>query len=323
VNTGRYIEFTNRDENILRGILHEPPAGKAVGVCILLLSPGIKGRVGPHRLYLKIAERLTPLGFHVLRFDFHGLGDSGGEVAEVALADMYNTVQGGRYIGDTVSAMDWMAKEAGIRRFVGSGLCGGSISALLTAAEDSRIECLLGIGIPTALDGGPENWGRSLTTGQLQELRGGYLRKLMAPRSWMRLLTGRTNYSVLWRSLRSKPAAPAAVTPASASPPNDNANPRFAPAFRRVLESKRPMLLIFSANDRLHHEFEEKLERRHPDLASQRGHLYETAVIPQANHVLADRSSVAQLLDHAERWLIRLYHPRSPRVEAPCAPQGG
>lgn len=310
MNTSRCVAFPNQHGDILRGILHEPAAGEAIGVCMLLLSPGIKGRVGPHRLYLKIAERLTPLGFHVLRFDFHGLGDSGGTVAEVALADMYNTVQRGRYVGDTVSAMDWMEKEVGIRRFVGSGLCGGSISALLTAAEDSRIECLLGIGIPAALDGGPENWGRSLTAGQLKELRVGYIRKLLDPRSWMRLLTGRTNYSVLWRSLRSRrpeSTEPPQVKSASTSHPDDNANPLFAAAFRRVLDSKRPMLLIFSGNDRLHHEFEEKFEIRHPDLASQRGHLYETVVIPQANHVLSDRTSVAQLLDHADRWLVHLY----------------
>jgi pimeloyl-ACP methyl ester carboxylesterase len=308
VDTGRFISFANKHGQILRGLLHEP-SGEAIGVCILLLSPGIKGRVGPHRLYLKIAERLTPLGFHVLRFDYHGLGDSDGEISEVALADMYNTVHGGRYVGDTISAMDWMQSESGIRRFIGSGLCGGSISALLTAAEDARIECLLGIGLPTALDGGPENWGKSLTSGQLQELRGSYLRKLLDARSWLRLLTGKTNYSVLWRSLRPKPAAPAPIPKDVVAHPADNANPRFAPAFRQVLESNRPMLLIFSGNDRLHHEFEEKFEARHSDLASQRGSLYQTVVIPQANHVLSDSESVTALLDHAERWLLQRYRP--------------
>jgi len=43
VKTGRCIAFANNDGQILRGILHELAAGEAVGVCILLLSPGIKG----------------------------------------------------------------------------------------------------------------------------------------------------------------------------------------------------------------------------------------------------------------------------------------
>ena len=105
---------------LLRGILHEPDASVALGVCVLLLSPGIKGRVGPHRLYLKIAARLAPLGFHVLRFDYHGLGDSEGEISELVLVDMYNTIHGGRYTGDTVAAMDWMQEtvwHSALRRF--------------------------------------------------------------------------------------------------------------------------------------------------------------------------------------------------------------
>jgi dienelactone hydrolase len=138
---------------------------------VLLLSPGIKGRVGPHRLYLSIAARLVPLGFHVLRFDYYGLGDSEGELSERALADMYNSIQAGRYIGDTIAAMDWMQRTLEIRRFVGSGLCGGSISALATAEVDRRIECLLGMGLPTVLEGGPENWARILTKHQIVSLR--------------------------------------------------------------------------------------------------------------------------------------------------------
>lgn len=294
----------------MRGILHEPDPAATRGVCVLLLSPGIKGRVGPHRLYLKIAARLVPMGFHVLRFDYYGLGDSEGTVSEHALADMYNTIQGGRYVDDTVAAMDWIQTTLRIKRFVGSGLCGGSISALLTAERDSRIECLLGIGLPAVLDGGPANWERSLTKGQLEMLRGDYLRKLLDPKSWTRLLSGKTNYSVLWRSLtKTRTAAPPQSAGNGRLPP-DNANPRFAPAFRSLLESQRPMLLLFSGNDRLHFEFEEKFEARNIDLKDQRGRLYEVLVIPQANHVLSDSASTHALLDRAEQWLIHRYGQR-------------
>jgi pimeloyl-ACP methyl ester carboxylesterase len=310
MNPARSVAFPNKSGQLLHGILHEPDSSAALGVCVLLLSPGIKGRVGPHRLYLKIAARLAPMGFHVLRFDYHGLGDSEGEISERMLVDMYNTIHGGRYTGDTIAAMDWMQERFGIRRFVGSGLCGGSISALLTAAQDSRIECLLGIGLPTALDGGPDNWGKSLTRGQLETLRRGYLRKLVDPRAWVRLLSGKTSYAVLWRSLRRPDSRPTASLPGSVPTAADNANPRFAPAFRRVIESARPMLLIFSGNDRLHDEFEEKFEARNPDLAGHRNGLYEIALIPNANHILSDRASVAALLDSAERWLTARYRHR-------------
>jgi pimeloyl-ACP methyl ester carboxylesterase len=288
---------------LLRGILHEPDQSVARGVCILLLSPGIKGRVGPHRLYLKIASRLVSLGFHVLRFDYDGLGDSEGEISERALADMYVTIQGGRYIDDTIAAMDWAQQSLRIDRFVGSGLCGGSLSALLTAECDSRIECLLGIGIPAILDGGPANWQRSLTNGQLNRLRDGYLRKILDPSSWIRLLSGRTSYKLLWRSLRGSRPAPLPQSAENGRFPSDNSNPRFAPAFRSLIVSERPMLLVFSGNDRLLFEFQEKFEARHADLAAHRGGLYETFVIPDANHVLSENASVQALLDRAEQWL--------------------
>ena len=310
----RIVSFPNRAGLQLRGILHEPDPAKARGVCVLLLSPGIKGRVGPHRLYLKIAARLVPLGFHVLRFDYYGLGDSEGEIIERALADMYVTIQGGRYVDDTIAAMDWAQQTLHIRRFVGSGLCGGSLSALLTAERDPRIECILAIGIPAVLDGGPANWERFLTTGQLANLRSGYLRKLVDPRSWQRLLSGKTNYSVLWRSLRKKTTLleprPATDSP---NPPSDNANPRFCEAFRTMIESRRPMLLIFSENDRLHFEFQEKFEARNVELTAQRGRLYETVVIPHANHVLSDGASMRAMLDRTEHWLLHHFEPKLPR----------
>jgi len=313
VSNGRYVEFPNPQGQLLRGIVHEPDLRLERRICVLLLSPGIKGRVGPHRLYLKLAARLVPLGFHVLRFDYYGLGDSSGELGEKELAQVYASIQTGRYVDDTIAAMNWAQEVLGISRFVGSGLCGGSISALLTAAKDPRIECLLGIGLPTALDGRPENWASSLTQGQLDDLRGGYKRKLLDPRSWLRLLSGKTDYAALWRSLRGKHAKSPAQLSKSASPPEDNTNPHFAPAFRAVIESGRQMLLVFSANDRMHYEFQEKFEARHPDLASVREGMYETVVIEKANHVMSDRASVGALLDHADRWLTNRYGP--PRQE--------
>ena len=299
----RIVSFPNRAGMLLRGILHEPDPSVARGVCVLLLSPGIKGRVGPHRLYLKIAARLVPLGFHVLRFDYYGLGDSEGEITERALADMYVTIQCGRYIDDTVAAMDWVQQSLRINRFVGSGLCGGSLSALLTAERDSRIECLLGIGIPAILDGGPANWQRSLTRGQLNRLRNGYLRKVLDPRSWIRLLSGRTNYELLWRSIRKNRPERPAQSPENGRLPSDNSNPHFAPAFLSLIESGRPILLVFSGNDRLHFEFQEKFEARQVDLTAKSGRLYETCVIPGANHVLSENASVKEFLDRAEEWL--------------------
>lgn len=310
---GSITEFENAQGHRLRGVLHEPPPNTARGVCILLLSPGIKGRVGPHRLYLKLADHLLPMGFHVLRFDYSGLGDSEGQLTERVLADMYNSIQAGRYVGDTIAAMDWMQRTHGIRRFVGSGLCGGSISALVTAESDPRIECLLGIGLPTVLEGGPENWARILTQQQIESLRGSYVRKVLDPKSWARLLSGKSDYKVIWRIVRNWMARRRRRTAAANAVPAktevDSTNPRFASAFLSMLRSGRPMLLLFSGADRLHGQFQENFEAHHADRLAPFKHLYEVHVIANANHVLSDRAWVAESLQVASRWLDARYPP--------------
>jgi len=306
------VSFQNPRGEWLHGMLHAPAAGAARGVCVLLLSPGIKGRVGPHRLYLKLAEPLVAAGFHVLRFDYYGLGDSEGTLGERVMADMYNSIQGGRYVEDTIAAMDWMAQHHGIARFVGSGLCGGSISALLTAQADPRVDSLLGIGLPSTLEGGTQNVDRFMTRGQLRREGQGYLRKILRPDAWKRFLSGKSGYRLIVRALRelvlptrAKPAPPAAP---GAAP--DNANPLFAPAFRAMLEARRPILLNFSSGDRHRFNFGEKFEERYAEAIARIGHPYELHLIDGANHVLSDARWIGQMVETSLRWLDRHY-PRA------------
>jgi pimeloyl-ACP methyl ester carboxylesterase len=306
----RCVSFQNRDGLSLHGLLHEPVPSEARGVCVLLLSPGIKGRVGPHRLYVKLSERLARLGFHVLRFDYHGLGDSEGELSERVLVDMYNSIHGGRYVGDTIAAMDWVQRTLGIERFVGSGLCGGSISALLTAEADRRIECLVGIGLPTVLEGGPENWARAITQHQVAAMSGTYFSKLADPKAWLRLLSGKSSYRVIWRVIhdrfrpRGDPPGSDAPAPKAAV---DSTNPRFASAFMTMLETGRPMMLFYSGADRLRAQFAENFESHHAERLERYRSLYEIKVIARANHILSDPAWVAELSDGAEAWLAGRY----------------
>ncbi len=305
------VSFRNTRGETLHGMLHAPSAEVRRGVCILLLSPGIKGRVGPHRLYLKLAGPFVAAGFHVLRFDYYGLGDSEGTLGERVMADMYNSIQGGRYIEDTIAAMDWMAKHHGISRFVGSGLCGGSISALLTAQADPRVEALLGIGLPSTLEGGPQNVDRFMTRGQLRREGQSYLRKILRPDAWKRFLSGRSGYGLIVRALKElvlpTQAKPAAQVATDAVP--DNVNPLFAPAFRAMLEARRPILLNFSSGDRHRFNFGEKFEERYAEVIARIGHPYELQLIEGANHVLSDPRWIELMLGTSLRWLDRHYPP--------------
>jgi len=296
---------------MLHGMLHRPSPEFARNVCVLLLSPGIKGRIGPHRLYLKLAERFASKGFHVLRFDFHGLGDSAGKVEHEVLADLYNSIQGGRYVHDTIDAMDWMQERNGVDRFVGSGLCGGSITALLAGAGDRRMIALLGIGLPVVLDGGEAHWGRFLTAHQKHLARQQLIQRLARPWTWAKFLSGRSNYTVIWRVIRQLLGLRDAQISAAASSKRaiDDTNPLVAPAFLTLLRSGRHALLAYSGADRLLSQFQEKLEGRHRAQLDTLASMYHVHVIDGANHILSDPNAVTDLQKGAESWLDEILPP--------------
>jgi len=308
------VTFPNKRGEQLFGILHRPERPRA-DAAILLLSPGVKMRVAPHRLYNKMTARFVALGYPVLRFDFHGLGDSAGDAPDRLLADLYGATQVGRYVDDTVAAMDWMQKTHGTARFVAAGLCGGALTGLLAAQNDPRITSLLGLSIPVILDGSNIDATRYMTMAQLQGTRNRYLRKLRlwkpdVWRSWWRLLTMQSHYSLILKSF-TKPLAEKirrpAETPAAAAPTpvQDNTNPHFAPAFERMLSTSRRMLLIFAESDRLLHDFEVKFRQRHQPTIDRYKDYYDVHIVPKSNHVYSFPEWQEEMLGRACQWLER------------------
>jgi alpha/beta superfamily hydrolase len=310
------VSFVNKSGQRLFGILHQPGGDRAADVAIILLSPGVKMRVAPHRLYNKMADRFVALGYPVLRFDFFGLGDSEGTVDEALLADLYGAVQVGRYVDDTIAAMDWLQQTEGITRFVVSGLCGGAITGLLAGVKDERIVGLLALAIPVILDGSNIDFTRHMTDAQLQGTREGYLRRLnlldrRVWRSWWRFITFRSHYSLIARSLvkpitariRSQGGTPSAGAPA----PLDNTNPYFAPALLHMLSKSCPVLLIFAGADRLYWEFESKFMKRHEATLEPFASWYAIHVTPDSNHIFSFPEWQTDMLDRSSQWLAHYF----------------
>jgi hypothetical protein len=303
------VTFTNRKGLKLFGILEMPDAPSVGDLAVLLLSPGVKMRVGPQCLYRNMAAEFLDLGLPVLRFDCYGLGDSEGTLSEELLRDVYNHLEVGRFVDDTIDAMDWMQKEHGTRRFILSGLCGGAITGLLAGEGDRRVVGLLGIGLTAILASRAADASRYMTTGQLQDMRQMYVRRLLSPEAWYRLFTLKADYRLIGRLIRStflRPAKGPSRAPAPAVPPaDDNANPRFPPAFFSMLSTKRPMLLVFGGSDRLQWEFEEKFVARHRERLASLPPVYDVHIVPHANHVLSTIDWQRDMLDASRAWLQR------------------
>ena len=301
------VTFPNQSGLTLVGVVHEPePHAPRRDVGVILLSPGVKMRVAPQRLYLRIAEMLTGIGFTVLRFDFYGLGDSEGTVNEPLLKDLYGSIQVGRYIGDTRDAIKWFQRTYGFRSVIVGGLCGGAITGLLAAAEEPAVCGVLGYGVPVMLDSSTADPRRYMTAGQLSSIRAKYLAKLRNPSAWLRVFTFKTDFRLLWKSLR-KSRSKKPSTSSDAAPPPDNANPCFPKALFKVLDRSTPVLLLFSGADRLYAEFNEKFLTRHGEAFAARAAHVDVRVVESANHVFTFREWQDDMLRETEQWLTRRF----------------
>lgn len=310
------VRFRNASGQTLFGVLHTPRVPKPGAPAVVLMSPGVKMRVGPGRLYMPLTDLLTSRGHSVLRFDYSGLGDSEGELAESMLADVYNHIEAGRYLDDSLSALAWMRTERGHERLIVGGLCGGAITALYAAQADPSVEALIAIGMTVTLSSDAVQPAAYLTAAGLEHRRRGYLRRLLSLRSWWRLLTLQSEFGVIWRSLLpgfGRRAASAIVDGPSAAP-NEflaNFNHRFPDAFFSFLGRGGRALMVFSGNDRVHSEYQEKFVALHGGRLRDHADRITEHLIPGANHVLSLREWQQEMLDVTERWMATDATPHS------------
>lgn len=130
--------FFGEQQNLF-GIVAEPSqrpvdGSAAGGIVVLMLNVGTNHRVGPNRMYVKMARAWAEQGFSSLRFDLAGIGDSraADEFSETKLYSKQS-------VNDVRRAMDALAVQRGYDRFVLMGLCSGAYVAFQTALADSRV----------------------------------------------------------------------------------------------------------------------------------------------------------------------------------------
>lgn len=314
------VTFPNRQGHRLFGMLTEPEHPRQ-DVAIVLLAAGVKARVGPHRLYHQMSAFFADLGFRVLRFDFHGIGDSEGVIEEPQLADFYGSVAVGRYIDDTTSAVDFLCAATGVQQVIVGGLCGGAITGLLAGANHPRVAGLFGVGLPITVDGSNVDKVKFMSAGQLEGIRGKYLRKILSPSAWLRLLSMKTDFRLLFKSLLvrrpAKPAPQPENRPGTSAPVDEgNMNPHFRPQLLRMLRNRRPVLLLFSESDRLYAEFNERFVQPHGFDVSAYDGLLDVAVVAEANHVFTFPEWQREMLEKSRTW-VEARFPGAPVTTGP------
>ena len=87
-----------------------------------------------HRSLRELAARLAAAGFHVLRFDYQGTGDSAGEGNEAGVE---------AWLGDVAAAMAEIREASGLPRVALVGLRLGATLATLAARRAGGVEALV------------------------------------------------------------------------------------------------------------------------------------------------------------------------------------
>ncbi|HTP49724.1 MAG TPA: alpha/beta fold hydrolase [Anaeromyxobacteraceae bacterium] len=117
----------------LFGVLAEPDPSDAMAgsPAVLLANMGVNHHVGSNRLWVDLSRRLARMGFHVLRFDLSGLGDS------LQRPGAHGDLE--RAVLDLREAMDFVSQKGGPQTFVVMGLCSGADSAHAVTVADPRV----------------------------------------------------------------------------------------------------------------------------------------------------------------------------------------
>lgn len=120
-------------------VITEPTAPPS-GAGVVIASGGRYGNTGGRNgVGRRLAHTLASQGFYVLRFDYHGVGDSTGSIEEFVLHEPF--------VADLNAAVAALRRHP-VDRIGALGDCFGARTALAACAADSSISALLLVSLP-------------------------------------------------------------------------------------------------------------------------------------------------------------------------------
>ncbi|MCF8204079.1 MAG: hydrolase 1, exosortase A system-associated [Methylotenera sp.] len=262
----------------LVGILAEPAAGSTTDVGVVIIVGGPQYRAGSHRQFTLLARHLAANGYPTLRFDYRGMGDSGGEARDFLGVD-----------ADIAAAIQALqAARPEVRRIVLWGLCDAASAALLylDVTRDARV-----VGLALA-----NPWVRSAESLAKAHVKHYYWRRLREKSFWLKLLRGGVGLRALGGLARNLQLARPGAQAADAR----SFQERMAAGLRSF---EGWTLLVLSGDDYTAREFAE-YSRASPAwqglLHKQTLELHE---MPGADHTFSNSSDLQALNARCLHWL--------------------
>ena len=292
------------------GVVHAP-ASVARNRVLILCQAGLQNKAGVGDYFRWLGDRLAAEGYLVVRFDPSGTGDSTGEVAsDLPLNDFFMRIQSGAFKNDTLDWISWARKAfLGMEIFL-VGQCGGCISALMACADQPQgIQGLILLATPVLL---------STTLDSVREYDAliagkGYVRKVLQPRSYMRLLGGKSEYRLIVGTVRvfarkAKTRVLGAVDFVRREPVPDHPmfNWHLWEAFLDVMRKKKPILFLNARLDNETPEFNDEFKHKVLDQRPAFAQLCQVEVLEKAEHSLMLPEARQNSLEAITRWLEAL-----------------
>lgn len=267
------------------GVLSRPSAPARAGVVIVVGGP--QYRAGSHRQFVSLAWSLATAGHAVLRFDYRGMGDSGGPLRDFEQID-----------DDLRAAVDALAaRQPQLEHVVLWGLCDGASAALMYAPQDPRVTAL-------AL---ANPWARGADTQARTQLLHYYARRFFSLDLWRRALTGRLRLRESARDLGGSVRDAVGPTVAAAG----DYRQRMTDA---LLAFGGPVLWLMSGADLTAREFEMFMgadERRRRLLSGTRCARMD---FPDADHTFSSTAAESAVAKVTAQWVAQL--ASAPRAAA-------
>jgi pimeloyl-ACP methyl ester carboxylesterase len=131
--------FTSVGADQLFGVLTRPTVSPNGAGMVILAGGRYEQTSGRNRMARRLAHALAAEGFHVVRFDYHGVGDSTGVHQEFVLHEPYT---------DDLAAATAELRRAGVSRVAFLGDCFGARTALAGAATRDDVAAVLLVSLP-------------------------------------------------------------------------------------------------------------------------------------------------------------------------------
>jgi len=256
---------------------------------IILLNAGTTHRVGPSRLYVRIARRLARAGIVGLRFDQSGIGDSPVRRDGLPYAESVAL--------EVREAMDFLEREHGVTKFMLTGICSGAATAFVVARHDPRVDAALLINATSHFhEEHPEQLDRDYRRALIRHSWRIALFSSFRGKNWRKLLGGQLDPKRIASMLFGrgpKPLAPTAqIKPSSSPSPRTSLNELTA---RGVA-----LLHLYSEGDEGLDYFRTMLGSELKAL--ERAGQLQLRVLKGVNHLFTQLWTQELLLDLVEEW---------------------